>query len=78
MKNGEKKGEKLRKRENKFKKAMEIIEKKDYNINIKISNNIMLVNKLFSNIPKIRAKLFIKKLRKIRINKNKMKELKLI
>ena len=69
-----KKGEKLRKRENKFKKGMEIIEKNDYNINI--SNNIMLVKKLFSNIPKIRAKLFIKKLRKIRINKNKNERIK--
>ena len=34
------------------------------------------MKKLFSNIPKIRAKLFIKKLRKIRINKNKNERIK--
>jgi hypothetical protein len=71
-----KKGEKLRKSQTKFKKEMEIIEKKEYNININISNNIMLVKKLFSNLPKIKAKLFIKKLGKIRINKNKNERIK--
>ena len=34
------------------------------------------MKKLFSNIPKITSKLFIKKLRKIRINKNKYERIK--
>ena len=68
--------QKLKKRENKFKKALGIIEKKDYNKNINIASNIMLVKKLFINIPKIRAKLFINKLKKIKINKSKYERIK--
>ena len=36
----------------------------------------MLVKKIFTNIPKIRAKLFLNKLKKIRINKSKYEKLK--
>ena len=67
---------KLNKREIKFKKALGIIEKKDYKKNINMANNIMLVKKIFNDIPKIRAKLFINKLRKIKINKRKYEKIK--
>ena len=67
---------KLAKRENKFKKALDIIETKDFSKNLEIVNNVMLVKKIFTNIPKIRAKLFLNKLKNITINKSKYEKLK--
>ena len=68
--------QKLKKRENKLKNGLKIIEKKDLKKNIKIANNVMLIKKIFNDIPKIRAKLFLNKLKKIRINKHRYEKLK--
>ena len=68
--------QKLKERENKLKEGLEIIEVKDYNEILSKINNIMLVKKLFSDIPKIRAKLFLSKIKKIQINKSKYEKLK--
>ena len=67
---------KLNKREEKLQKGLEIFEIKDYNQNLAKINNIMLVKKIFSDIPKIRAKFFLDKLKKIQINKIKYEKLK--
>ena len=67
---------KLSKREDKLQEGLEIIEIKDYCRNLELMNNVMLVKKIFNNIPKIRAKLFLNKLKKIRINKSKYEKLK--
>ena len=69
------KAKKLKNREEKIKKAMEIISRNDLDKNIDLINNVMLVKKIFNNIPKIRAKLFLRKLRKIKINKKKYEKL---
>jgi hypothetical protein len=61
--------QKLKQREKKLKKGLEIIEVKDYNESLSKINNIMLVKKLFSDIPKIRAKLFLNKIKKINVFK---------
>ena len=68
--------EKLRERQNKFKKALETIEKRNLIDKIKIINASSLMKKMFSDIPKIRAKLFLEKLKKIKINKSKFEKLK--
>ena len=68
--------EKLRERQNKFKKALETIEKRNLIDKIKIINAASLMKKLFNDIPKIRAKLFMEKLKKIKINKSKFEKLK--
>ena len=68
--------EKLRERQNKFKKALETIEKRNMIDKIKILNAACLMKKLFSTIPKIRAKLFIEKLKNIKVNKSKYEKLK--
>ena len=68
--------EKLRERQNKFKKALETIEKRNLIDKIKIINATCLMKKLFSDIPKIRAKLFMAKLKSIKINKSKFEKLK--
>ena len=68
--------EKLRERQNKFKKALETIEKRNLIDKIKIINAASLMKKLFSDIPKIRAKLFLAKLKSIKINKSKYEKLK--
>ena len=47
--------EKLRERQNKFKKALETIEKRNLIDKIKIINAACLMKKLFSNIPKIKC-----------------------
>ena len=70
------KTKKLRDRQNKLDNALDIFNIKDINKNIDIINNVMLVKKIFTNIPKIRAKLFLNKLKKIRINKSKYEKLK--
>ena len=68
--------EKLRERQNKFKKALETIEKRDLIQKVNRINAAILMKKLFSDIPKIRAKLFLNKLKNIKINKNKYEKLK--
>ena len=68
--------EKLRERQNKFKKALETIEKRNLIDKIKIINATCLMKKLFSDIPKIRAKLFFEKLKNIKVNKSKFENLK--
>ena len=68
--------EKLRERQNKFKNALETIEKRNLIDKIKLINTASLMKKLFSTIPKIRAKLFLEKLKKINIKKTKYEKLK--
>jgi hypothetical protein len=68
--------EKLRERQNKFKKALETIEKRDLIQKVNRVNAAMLMKKLFSDIPKIRAKIFLNKLKNIQINKSKFEKLK--
>ena len=68
--------EKLRERQNKFKKALETIEKRNLIDKIKMINAACLIKKLFSDIPKIRAKLFMSKLQSIKVNKSKYEKLK--
>ena len=68
--------EKLRERQNKFKKALETIEKRDLIRNINRINAAMLMKKLLNDLPKIRAKLFLNKLKNIKINKSKYDKLK--
>ena len=68
--------EKLRERQNKFKNALETIEKRNLIDKIKLINASCLMKKLFSTIPKIRAKLFLEKLKKINIKKTKYEKLK--
>ena len=68
--------EKLRERQEKFKKALETIEKRDLIRNVNRINAAMLMKKLFSDIPKIRAKLFLRKLKNNQINKSKYEKLK--
>ena len=68
--------EKLRERQEKFKKALETIEKRDLIRNVNRINAAMLMKKLFSDIPKIRAKLFLHKLKNNQINKSKYEKLK--
>ena len=68
--------EKLRERQNKFKKALETIEKRNVIDKLKIINASCLMKKLFNDIPKIRAKLFLEKLKHIKINKSKYEKLK--
>ena len=68
--------EKLRERQNKFKNALETIEKRNLIDKIKLMNAACLMKKLFSTIPKIRAKLFLEKLKKINIKKTKYEKLK--
>ena len=68
--------EKLRERQNKFKKALETIEKRDLITKVNRINAAILMKKLFSDIPKIRAKLFLRKLKNLQINKSKYEKLK--
>ena len=68
--------EKLRERQNKFKKALETIEKRDLIQKVNRINAAILMKKLFNDIPKIRAKLFLNKLKNIQVNKNKFEKLK--
>ena len=68
--------EKLRERQNKFKKALELIEKRDLIQKINRINAAILMKKLFNDIPKIRAKLFLNKLKNIQVNKSKYEKLK--
>ena len=68
--------QKLKKREIKLNKVLEAIGQKDTKKNLNIINNIMLVKKIFNDIPKIRAKLFLRKLKKIKINKKKYEKFK--
>ena len=68
--------EKLRERQNKFKKALETIEKRDLITKVNRINAAILMKKLFNDIPKIRAKLFLNKLKNIQINKSKYEKLK--
>ena len=68
--------QKLKKREKKLKNAIKTLEKKDLKKSLNIANNIMLVKKILHDIPKIRAKLFLNKLKKIKINKKKYEKLK--
>ena len=68
--------EKLRERQNKFKKALETIEKRNLIDKTKIINAASLMKKLFNDIPKIRAKLFLEKKKNIKINKSKYEKLK--
>jgi len=63
--------EKLRERQNKFKKALETIEKRDLIQKVNRINAAMLMKKLFNDIPKIRAKIFLNKLKHIQVNKGK-------
>jgi hypothetical protein len=66
----------MKERENKLKEGLEIIEIKDYNESLSKINNIILFKKIFSDIPKIQAKLFLQKIKKIQINKTKYGKLK--
>ena len=66
----------MRERQNKFKKALETIEKRDLIQKVNRVNAAMLMKKLFSDIPKIRAKIFLNKLKNIQINKSKYEKLK--
>ena len=68
--------QKLKEREKKFENALKTIEAIDLNKNVNLINKVFLVKKLFSDFPKIRAKYFFKKLRKIKINKSKYEKLK--
>ena len=62
--------------QNKFKTALETIEKRNMIDKIRILNAACLMKKLFSTIPKIRTKLFIEKLKNIKVNKSKYEKLK--
>ena len=62
--------------QNKSKKALETIEKRNMINIIKILNAACLMKKLFSTITKIRAKLFIEKIKNIKVNKSKYEKLK--
>jgi hypothetical protein len=66
---------KLRERQNKFQKALETIEKRDLIQKVNRINAVILMKKLFNDIPRIRAKYFLSKLRNIKINKNKFENL---
>ena len=68
--------EKLRERQNKFKKALETIEKRDMIQKVNIINASILMKKLLNDIPKINAKIFLNKLKNIQINKSKYEKLK--
>lgn len=50
--------EKLRERQEKFKKALETIEKRDLIRNVNRINAAMLMKKLFSDIPKLEPNYF--------------------
>ena len=69
------KAKKMKEREKKINEVMEMINRNDLNNNLDLINNVMLVKKIFNNIPKIRAKLFLRKLKKIKINKKKYEKL---
>ena len=62
--------------QNKFKTALETIEKRNMIDKIRILNAACLMKKLFSTITKIRGKLFIEKLKNIKVNKSKYEKLK--
>ena len=68
--------EKLRERQNKFKKALETIEKRDLIQKVNRINAAILMKKLFSDIPKIKAKIFLNKLKNIQVNKSKYEKFK--
>ena len=55
---------------------METIEKRNGINKIKMINSVCLMKKLFIDIPKIKTKLIIAKLKNIKVNKSKYEKLK--
>ena len=67
---------KLNNRENKFKNALNIIDKRQVINSANDINNVMLIKKFEHDIPLIRAKLFLKKIKDKSDNINKLDKLK--
>ena len=67
--------DKINKRENNLRKAMDEIEKRMIKTNVEKINDAMLVHKFNHDLPYIRSKLFFSNLRKNAENKNKLENL---